>query len=280
MLALLCGIAMPATAELYYWQAADGSLMATDQPPPAGTTFRTARDLPAMNIASSPAKPVNNTDTITPEPDNSEPALKTVKLSPNAAPQEVATESTADTTPELAVGNADSREEKNTDSELSAATLQPDDEAGCQKLYGVNCDKVFNWRQYGEKYCAEFKHDRCSDAGWFENRFKPVTLAERHQRVLRNAAKKSREAEEIRNYLHRKYTGICAKDPDKAPQLCKNALYDAKILASFNELGSADQAQIKQLQQVLKTSQDRNLRDRAIEQLLSYLPWATAASGL
>jgi hypothetical protein len=302
LITLLLCLSANLHAELYYWKKADGSLMATDQPPPAGTPFRTADDLRAVNNwqqhGENTADEKDTAADNAAENDSDQNELAIVKLSPNAAPQEIksaAATMKADNTnahkakpdtktqipaKESSLGSVTQTTAKNSAQKVTAETLQPNDEAGCQKLYGTNCDKVFNWREHGNKYCESFKNEKCSNEKWFENRFKPLTLEERHQRTLRNAARKNREAQEIRDYLHRKYIGICASDPDKAPRLCKNAVYDAKIQASFRKLSGNDQAEIRRLQEVLKTSKDRSLIDRTIEQLLSFLPLAAASQGL
>jgi len=294
---LLLGMSTASQAEFYYWKTADGSLMATDQPPPEGIEFRTGSDLQTINqwqnvaikktAAADPATDVEkaqpaNTNSV--DVQTTETDMITVKLSPTAPPQEITPEKIEDKSANTTAAGVDdvsigatselpTREKE----ELTAANLQPDDEAGCQKLYGMNCDKVFNWRKYGEKYCEEFKNERCSDEGWFERRFKPLTLDARHQRTLRNAAARNRANDDIRQYLLRKYTGICAKNPEKSPERCDNPVYDTKIRTSFEKLDSKEKGEIRRLQAILKESQDRNLTDRAIEELLSYLPWATAA---
>jgi hypothetical protein len=239
--------------------------------------------------------------------------LITVKLSPNAAPVEITpvaatptekqpTKNTTETTAKkpaidmqkvMAINNKEptvlssslvktnDAQTKPVTTEVTVDNLQKDDEAGCQKIYGTSCDKVFNWRAVGNQYCANYKNDQCSNAAWFEKRFKPLTIAQRQKNTLRNAAQNNQDNEEIRNYLHSKYTGICAIEPDSAPLRCNNKAYDAKIMATFSKLSAKDQADIRHLQQVLKTSKDRSLLARSIEKLKSYFQaGATAATAL
>jgi hypothetical protein len=308
-------------ADFYYWKNAEGNLVATDQTPPAGVEFRKQSDLPRVNIAEQAAKPVaaknlqnnivntattnsveNTADTSTTQAVDETPTdLVTVKLSPNAAPVEIApaaSKATATTAKKpaidmqkvLATNNkeptvlssslvkSNDEQTKPTTTEVTVDNLQKDDEAGCQKIYGISCDKAFNWRDVGNEYCANYKNDHCSDAAWFEKRFKPLTIAQRQKNTLRNAAQNNQDNEEIRNYLHSKYTGICAIEPDSAPLRCNNKAYDAKIMETFSKLSAKDQADIRHLQQVLKTSKDRSLLARSIEKLQSYFQAATTAA--
>lgn len=259
-------------ADMYYWNDAEGNLIASDQQPPAGTEYRTQKDLRTVNVMQQSVAASDSSFSNDETDDGNE--LPTVKWSPSSPAQSL------NDNANITISAVEMAASNPSNTEITPETLQPNDEAGCQQLYGTNCDKVFNWKEHGEKYCQTFKNEKCNDSQWFEKRFKPLTLEERHKRTLRNAAKNNRQIQEVRDYLHRKYTGVCATDPDQLPKVCKNPAYDAKMLATFQKLNGRDQSEIRKLQEVLKTSKDRSVIDRTIEELISYLPWAAAANGL
>lgn len=88
-------------------------------------------------------------------------------------------------------------------------------EAQCQETYGLDCDAVINWRQHAIEACGS--NARCKDEEFLIRKYKPLTLAEKHQRTLRGAARHNRDEREIRQFLIRKYTPYCQQ---QAKQYC------------------------------------------------------------
>jgi hypothetical protein len=68
------------------------------------------------------------------------------------------------------------------------------DDATCQEIYGMSCDRVNNWQKYAEIACKERKHEKnCEDPGYLETKYKPRTLEKIHRSAATGARKRKKQ---------------------------------------------------------------------------------------
>lgn len=78
------------------------------------------------------------------------------------------------------------------------------DEAECQEVYGMSCDRVNNWRSYAEAACKQRKQEKnCADESYLETKYKPRTL----EKIQRSAATASRKRTKEERMKELKCTG-------------------------------------------------------------------------
>lgn len=174
-LALLLCLGGTSHAEVYSWVDDSGNTVFSDQKPSKGQNKPVANKPSSTVNYYQPQRPVM-------------PVLEVVKEPSDAA---------------FSVETTDKNDKKQWD------------EKECQKVYGLDCDAVYNWHQQAVEACGRDK--RCKDEGFLSRKYQPLTLEEKHKRTLRSSARNNRDDREIRQFLMRKYTPYCKQ---QAKQYC------------------------------------------------------------
>lgn len=167
---------LPLQAQVYQWKGDDGSTVFSDQ--------KTSRE--AVDATPDPARVNYYPGDRSAEPDASLPKLEVVEDVYFIQP-------------------TDSKKQTQNDSTLTEAKLT---EAECQDIYGLNCDRVFNWKKYALKACGN--DPRCKDEAFLDRKYRPRTKEEINTVARRAGIRKNNARDEIRHYLWRRYTNFCA----------------------------------------------------------------------
>lgn len=75
----------------------------------------------------------------------------------------------------------------------------PLSERECQRIYGLNCSRVFNWIMFAVEQCKKDRGGRnCKNEYYLRDKYKPTTLEE--QRLSRERARALRDMRAYRRY--------------------------------------------------------------------------------
>lgn len=83
---------------------------------------------------------------------------------------------------------------ENTDTRIvnrQSSTSVAEEEAECQKDYGMPCDAVENWEATARQNCLQNRGgDNCNDSEYLASKYKPRTLAQKRLQATRNACRR------------------------------------------------------------------------------------------
>lgn len=155
------------------------------------------------------------------------------------------------------------------------------DEDECQKIYALDCDAVYRWREHAIEACGRDK--RCEDEDFLARKYKPLTLAEKHRLTLRSSARHHRQDREIRQFLMRKYTPYCEQQAAQYCQskysaaqcreitsACEDSRSLSQLLAQYNLSPHEKQAIIKKAKTLVTLQQEQDINE-AISALIDLI---------
>lgn len=184
-LLLATSLSSAAHADIYRWQGDDGSTVYSDQKASADAET-TAPDSGRVNYYTSPKKP-------------SQPALPKLEAVEDA----------------YFIEPVDRRDQ----ADEPALT-----EAQCQELYGLNCDRVINWRKYALEACGN--DPRCQDPAFLDRKYRPRTKDEMLSVARRAGIRKNNAEDDINEYLRREFTNFCA---NSAASYCEQKKFGNRV---------------------------------------------------
>lgn len=69
-------------------------------------------------------------------------------------------------------------------------------EKRCQEIYGLDCDRVINWKKYAREKCGS--DERCRDATYLDRKYRPRPLNETLKIAIKAGTRKNRKEDEER----------------------------------------------------------------------------------
>lgn len=141
-------------------------------------------------------------------------------------------------------------------------------EEKCQEIYGLSCDRVFNWKTYALEKCGS--DDRCEDAGFLERKYKPLAIAELQRRANLAGARRNSQEKKLIKFLRNKYSdqcdnqvkAYCRRKPNSKAcdavmiQVCEDDRSLEEMLARYDDLTPIQKQRVLALADELEPSID------------------------